>query len=93
METMEYERGFGAVLSPHDSRDYQAKDYITMGVRPLSYFPDFEIPVLDQGSVGSCVAHALATLKYCQEHRERKSNNSSVSPRKELRRRCRLQPP
>ena len=74
METMEYEHSFGAVLSPHDSRDYQAKDYITMGVRPLSYFPDFEIPVLDQGSVGSCVAHALATLKYCQEHRERKSN-------------------
>ena len=74
METTEYEHGFGAVLSPHDSRDYQAKDYIAMGVRPLSYFPDFAIPVLDQGRVGSCVAHALATLKYCQEHRERKSN-------------------
>lgn len=65
---------YGCLPSPPDARDYQAKDYIALGVRPSEYEPDMWAPVLNQGSVGSCVAHSLATVKWYQEHRERKGN-------------------
>lgn len=68
---MEY--GLGCVLSPDDDRDYLAKDYITMGVRPNSYFPDKIAPILNQGSVCSCVPHTFATMKWYHERRERHS--------------------
>lgn len=67
------EFALGCIPSPEDERDYLAKDYITMGVRPMTYFPDKIAPILSQGFVGSCVSHTLATVKWYQERRERLS--------------------
>ena len=61
----------GCIPSEPDSRDYEAKDHISMGVCPAEYMPKYLAPTLSQGEVSSCVAHALATLKYYQEQRER----------------------
>ena len=64
---------YGAMLGPHDERDYKAREHIAMGVRPEEYYPPEYAPVLHQGSIGSCVAHAITTLKWYQEYYERKS--------------------
>ena len=61
----------GCIPSPPDERDYKAKDYITKGVRPIEFIQE-KAPVLDQNNVGSCVAHAAATMKWYHELRERK---------------------
>ena len=63
----------GCVLSPEDARDYKARDFVAMGIRPAEYMPEKKAPVLYQGSVGSCVAHAIATMKWYHERREKKS--------------------
>jgi hypothetical protein len=62
---------YGAVPSPPDSRDYKAVDHVAMGKRPKEYMPPVLAPVLNQGFVPSCVAHALSLLKTYQEHKER----------------------
>lgn len=66
---------YGAILGPHDERDYKAREHIAMGVRPEEYYPPEYAPILHQGSIGSCVAHAIATLKWYQEYYERKAWN------------------
>ena len=57
MDNIEY--GLGAIPSPKDIRDYVA-------TATIQDFPDsFELPmpeVKNQGNVGACVAHALATV-------------------------------
>ena len=53
---------YGCILSPVDERDYQLKDFITRGTRPEVFMHENQAPVLNQGSVGSCVAHAIATM-------------------------------
>ena len=63
----------GAMLSPPDSRDYKAKDYLARGARPAEYHPELLAPVEDQGDIGCCVAQALAAAKTYMEYRERKS--------------------
>lgn len=63
----------GCILSPADDRDYNARDFVAMGIRPAEYLPEKKAPVLYQGDVGSCVAHAIATMKWYHERRERKS--------------------
>lgn len=63
----------GAILVPHDERDYKAHEHIAMGVRPEEYYPPEYAPLIYQGNIGSCVAHAIATLKWYQEYYERKS--------------------
>ena len=63
---------YGALISPEDSRDYQAKDYISSGVRPVEYMPDVLCPVHRQQS-GDCTAWSVATAKFYHELRERKS--------------------
>ena len=63
----------GALLSPPDSRDYQARDYLARGLRLKEYWPDLRLPVENQGEIGCCVAEALAALKSYQEYRERKT--------------------
>lgn len=65
---------YGAILSPTNERDYKASEHIAMGVRPISHFPAVLAPVLHQGTIGSCVAHSLATMKWYQENRERKGS-------------------
>ena len=57
----------GCLLSPHDERDYKMRDYINMGTRPKVYIPDRKAHVLYQGSVNSCVAHAIATALFYME--------------------------
>lgn len=64
----------GAIPSPYDERDYIAKEHITMGVRPLEYYPKKYAPVKNQGQICSCAAHAASTLKWYQELDERQSN-------------------
>ena len=58
----------GCLLSPYDERDYKAKDYIARGSIP-DEFCETDLEVLNQGSVGSCVAHAIASYKYIQSRR------------------------
>lgn len=64
---------FGALKSPFDARDYKL-------VASATEFPDaFELPkvtVKNQGSVGSCVAHAASSVveyHHKRQHREKKS--------------------
>ena len=66
------EKYLGAVVSPADNRDYQAKDYISAGVRPAEYYPKVICPVHHQ-EAGDCTAWALATAKFYHELRERDS--------------------
>lgn len=65
---------FGALLSPYDARDYK------LVVSTTETFPDaFELPkvtVKNQGSVGSCVAHAASSIveyHHKRQHNEKKS--------------------
>lgn len=65
---------FGALKSPFDARDYKLVASAT------ETFPDtFELPkvtVKNQGSVGSCVAHAASSVveyHHKRQHREKKS--------------------
>ena len=58
---MNWGKGLGAIKSPKDVRDYRAACTVS-----TQYFPDdFELwmpEVKDQGTIGSCVAHSLATV-------------------------------
>lgn len=63
---------YGCLPSPPDERDYQAKDYLAMGVRPKSYIPAVTAPVHCQ-EYDDCTAFALAAAKFYHEERERKS--------------------
>ena len=56
--------------SPYDERGYKAKEYVAAGTRP-DIFSEDDVPVLNQGKVGSCVAHALSTLVYIIERRKK----------------------
>lgn len=62
----------GCLPSPPDERDYKAKDYLSMGVRPKNYIPAVTAPVHAQ-EYDDCTAFALATAKFYHEERERKS--------------------
>lgn len=68
------ERVYGVVPSPLDERDYKAREHIAMGVRPQAYYPKVIAPILNQGQIGSCVAHAMSTMKWYQEYEERKGS-------------------
>ena len=69
----------GCLPSPYDERDYKINRIID--VARASRLPDlFSLqtylpPVMNQGSVGSCVAHVIAQHSYVKEKRE---NNSSI---------------
>ena len=58
----------GCLLSPYDERDYKAKNYIAKG-NISDEFLETDVPILNQGNVGSCVAHAIATYKFIQYRR------------------------
>lgn len=66
------EKYYGAVISPPDERDYRARDYISLGIRPMEYMPEALCPVHKQ-LAGDCTAWAAATAKFYHELRERKS--------------------
>jgi hypothetical protein len=52
--------GFGLLPSPLDARDYPARNWLAMGVRPLKYEPPRFMPVKNQGTYNCCVGEALA---------------------------------
>lgn len=60
---------YGAICSPIDERDYKLDSLITYSAAtlPSSYRIPFEPPLFNQGSVGCCVACAVATCRYIQE--------------------------
>lgn len=66
---MDYIESFGAILSPQDVRDYKAVCAASAEEFPAEF--ELQMPaVKNQGSVGACVAHSLATtIEYfnCQQ--------------------------
>lgn len=75
---MDYCESFGAIVSPKDVRDYRA----TCAVSTEAFPEEFELPmpkVKNQGSVGSCVAHSLATtIEYFNQHQGDGNQKMSV---------------
>lgn len=68
------ERIFSQLISPYDVRDYQLKPAM---VSATSYPETFEldsVSVKDQGSTGSCVAHALSSVIEYHNHLQQNSN-------------------
>lgn len=69
-------RGNGVFLNEHDDRDIVVTDLPQYAVASASVLPDEFLPdqshltVYDQGSLGTCVAHQIATEKQDQEFRE-----------------------
>lgn len=61
-------KAFGAIKSPKDVRDYRAVCAVNSSSFPTEF--ELEMPeVKNQGSVGSCVAHSLATVvEYFSRH-------------------------
>lgn len=51
----------GALFSPVDIRDYRIACAVSATVFPVEFELDYMPPVKNQGSVGSCVAHAVST--------------------------------
>ena len=78
MNELPFIEACGAIPSPIDIRDYKG-----VCVATATSFPDeFELPmpkVKNQGSIGSCVAHALATtIEYFNSIQGETSDNISV---------------
>ena len=62
---MENEFILGAIDSPSDLRDYDYSmlNNIDEGIEITESFKlDYDIPIQNQGQVGSCVAHALMEI-------------------------------
>ena len=56
-----FEKAFGAIPSPIDIRDYRGVACAVKQDFPKEF--ELEMPeVKNQGSVGSCVAHAISTV-------------------------------
>lgn len=62
----------GALKNTKDNRDIKYRDLPATAVSlPSKHITDISmIPVLDQGPLGTCVAHAMATVKMYQEYKE-----------------------
>lgn len=66
MENKKEEFILGAIESPTDLRDYDysmiscSTDKIEL---PKEYVLDYTYPILNQGNIGSCVAHSLSCMK------------------------------
>lgn len=76
--TIDWFESFGALFSKKDVRDYQ----IDCSTVPAEFPTEFELKmpnVKSQGSVGSCVAHAIATtIEYFNKLQENNSDEMSV---------------
>lgn len=53
---------FGCKLSTYDARDYKLKSGVSNNDIPDSYSCPLKAPVKNQGSVSSCVAHAVSSI-------------------------------
>lgn len=75
---------FGCILSPYDSRDYKVR--AANASLPEEFELDFSnVQIKSQGSVGSCVAHAMSTILEYHAHTTQKlSTNFIYGIRKKL---------
>lgn len=75
---MDYIECFGAIPSPKDVRDYKAACTAAANAFPIEF--ELEMPaVKNQGTVGACVAHAIAsTIEYFNHIQEEKDDEISV---------------
>lgn len=69
------EHGNGAILSGYSEKDYKMEDHLNFEY-PISGVPNEFVygpvtPIINQGSVSSCVAHAGRKMKEFMEKRER----------------------
>ena len=75
---MNYITSFGALFSKQDVRDYK----ITCATTPTEFPDEFELKmpkVKNQGSVGSCVAHSIATtIEYFNNLQQNNNDEMSV---------------
>ena len=65
-ELDEEELALGYIKSPHDLRDYNYSMLVcnkSKKEKPIEKILDYQYPILDQGNVGSCLAHALSRMK------------------------------
>lgn len=69
---METQYKTGAFANPDDNRDIKYSDLpATVLNLPSKHITDISmLPILDQGSLGTCVAHALVYVKMYQEYKE-----------------------
>ena len=68
------ERLFAALISPFDVRDYQFKATLSEDLPETFELPS--VTVKDQGSTGSCVAHACSSI--IEYHNKRQENTDTV---------------
>lgn len=70
MKTQKYQTG--ALANFKDNRDIKYTDIPAMAVSlPSKHITDISmIPVLNQGMLGTCVAHAISVVKMYQEYKE-----------------------
>lgn len=66
---------FNMELSPEDKRDYKVEDVVKAVVALPEEYESKGTAILNQGSVGSCVAHSCATTMMTCEEKELNSHN------------------
>ena len=76
---------FGCILSSYDARDYKLGAAATSGELPEEYSCPNKMPVKNQKSVSSCVAHAVSSiLEYHSIPHQKLSTNFIYGIQKEL---------
>lgn len=69
---------FTSLLSPKDDRDFNLEKVSKLIVEFPEEYESKQTEILNQGQVGSCVAHSCAsTMMTCEEHSVEKHNNYS----------------
>lgn len=75
---LENENLIGVIDSPYDERDYTLDMLVataSTSALPSAYRTQSTVPILSQGSVGCCVACALASCRYIQEEMQEGSSS------------------
>lgn len=78
----EFNQFNGALRSPYDARDYTIEtlvpDIAQAGALPNEFSLQRPKNIKNQGTIGSCVAHALSTAKEIEEYYQNSSREMSV---------------
>lgn len=73
---------FGYIPSPPDKRDFQFRVFAGAQPLPKAFIRKDEMPaVRDQGSLGTCVGHAMWAIKEWQERQQGDNPVGGLSPR------------
>ena len=70
------ERTFSRLISPYDVRDYRYAAFMVSEASFPKTYKLSEVSVKNQGSTGSCVAHACSSI--VEYHNKRQQNNETV---------------